>query len=282
MTAGAVHSATISKAAKTARQTDGEPPELEKQNTMPTIHGPGFWKYQPQAKWIYQNNRVQYSIAGLIFANFFANIIEKQVDPFGRDHEETFLRIEDVFNYIFAFELLLNAYGHWQNPSLLGDPWNRFDVLVVSVGILSIARVDLPGPFALLRMLRAFRVFRLFKRIKSLQKIIVSLISAVPGMVNAGFIMVLVMCIYAILAVEYFGEHGDIYDNVTDSYVYLNSNNDSVSSVTARGLYYGDEYFGTFLRSLFTLFQAPRSRACLGPFAMRRPRRPPPRSHPTL
>ena len=43
------------------------------------------------------------------------------------------------------------------------------------------------------------------QRIKSLNKIIVSLSKAVPGIANAAFVMLLVMCIYAILAVEFFG-----------------------------------------------------------------------------
>jgi hypothetical protein len=51
-------------------------------------------------------------------------------------------------------------------------------------------------------MLRAFRVFRLFKRIKSLNKIMVSLVRAIPGILNSALIMVLVMCIYAILGVQ--------------------------------------------------------------------------------
>ena len=211
-------------AARAGKNSDGsltEPPPLERKLTFPMRLGKGFFRYQQQAKWFYTHPRVQYTIAALIFANFFANIIEKQADPFGVNYPDEFLLIEDIFNYIFLTELIVNAYAHWWKP-FRSDAWNHFDVLVVFVGVLSILRVELPGPFSLLRMLRAFRVFRLFKRIKSLQKIIVSLIKAVPGMLNAGFIMVLVMCIYAILAVEYFGEHGNTYVNETGEYVYLN------------------------------------------------------------
>ena len=57
-------------------------------------------------------------------------------------------------------------------------------------------------------MIRAFRVFRLFKRIKSLNKIIVSLGKAVPGVLNAFFVVFLVMCIYAILGVDFFLDFG--------------------------------------------------------------------------
>ena len=67
---------------------------------------------------------------------------------------------------------------------------------------------QLPGPLSLLRLMRAFRVFRLFKRVKSLNKIIVSLGKAIPGVMNAFLIMLIVMCIYAILGVEFFKYEG--------------------------------------------------------------------------
>ena len=68
--------------------------------------------------------------------------------------------------------------------------------------------IPLPGPLRLLRTLRAFRVFRLFKRVKSLNKIVVSLGKAMPGVMNAFLILTLVMCIYAILAVDFFQAEG--------------------------------------------------------------------------
>ena len=140
----------------------------------------------------YDGTRTQYCIAVLIFANFFTNVIEREIDPFGRKYPDVFTALEDLFNIIFTFELVVNMYGHWLRPFWVSG-WNQFDVVVVAVGILSLVRAPLPGPLKLLRTLRAFRVFRLFKRIKALQKIIVSLFKAIPGMLNAGFINVLVM-----------------------------------------------------------------------------------------
>ena len=97
-------------------------------------------------------------------------------------------------------------------------------------------------------MLRAFRVFRLFKRIKSLNRIIVSLVSAVPGLINAAFVMIIFMCIYAIVAV-------DIFADFAEDGSFTNYNNETVPLATARGLTYGGEYFGNFGRALYTLFQ---------------------------
>ena len=118
------------------------------------------------------------------------------------------------------------------------------------------ARVQLPPPWTLLRCFRAFRVFRLFKRIPSLNKIMVSLAKAVPGVINAFVIMAIVMSIYAIIAVEFFAEFGrDGYYNssITDKDGHIQTV--AISAETARGYYYGNEYYGAFDRALYTLWQ---------------------------
>ena len=55
----------------------------------------------------------------------------------------------------------------------------------------------------MLRIIRALRVFRIFKRVKSLRKILESVVRAIPGVINAFLIMLMVMCIYAMLAVDF-------------------------------------------------------------------------------
>lgn len=127
------------------------------------------------------------------------------------------------------------------------DLWNAFDFLVVAISLPTLPGTDL-GAFARMRTLRAFRVFRLFKRVPALRKILQSLARAVPGIVNAAFVMTLVMCIYAILAVDFFGQFG-VGGSMT------NNEGASVPLQTGRGLDWGTEYYGTFWRAIFTLFQ---------------------------
>ena len=69
-----------------------------------------------------------------------------------------------------------------------------------------------------------------------------------PGIVNAAVVQLIVMCIYAILAVDLYGDFGS-------QGTYTNIFNESVVLYTARGTTYGQEYYGTFFRSLYTLFQ---------------------------
>merc|ERR1719502_1593303 len=100
-------------------------------------------------------------------------------------------------------------YGRRGGIKFWNNGWNLFDFVVVAIGVIGyIFPPSILGPFALLRMMRAFRVFRLFKRVKSLNKILVSLARAVPGVCNAFLIMLIVMCIYAILGVEFYKFEG--------------------------------------------------------------------------
>jgi len=137
---------------------------------------------------------------------------------------------------------LINMYGSWFKP-FFSVAWNYFDILVVLIGILVIAKVELPGPLSQILMLRAFRVFRLFNRIESLKKILLSIRHAIPGVLNAFIILALVMAIYSVLAVDVF------------RLAYEGSTEDTPNAYSSRGELYGQEYYGTFFKALYTLFQ---------------------------
>lgn len=155
---------------------------------------------------IYQSRVTQYVVAAVIVANFIFNCAEKEWDPYD---EQNYPRLwvwgEFAFNSLFLIELMVNFYSLAFKFWRFNFAWNTFDLVVVSIGCVTMAEAltypdtFLPGQLTLIRNLRAFRIFRLFKRVKSLNKIIVALFKAVPGVVNAFVIMMIVMCIYAIL-----------------------------------------------------------------------------------
>jgi len=171
---------------------------------------------------------------------------------------------------IFIFELAVNLYGSFWRK-FISSPWNYLDTIVVVVGITSLAKVDL-GSFSQIKILRAFRILRLFKRVESLNKILVALIRSIPGVFNAFLVMLIFMTIFAIVAVDFFSEFGNegTYETV-QTYGYaaarwgqgeslgpddgLIENRTLIDATTARGFHYGQEYYGTFSRSLYTLFQ---------------------------
>lgn len=187
-------------------------------------------------------------MAGLIVGNFVMNIVEKTIDPDpdNRSAESLWSFCEYFFNVVFTIELAINMYSFWF-WEFWNSGWNVFDFVVVSIGLMSVLQVPLPGPLKLLRMMRAFRVFRLFKRIKSLRKIIAALGRAVPGVVNAFVILLIVMSIYSMLAVEFFRTFGDggKYKNEDSKLITFN----------AREMDFGFQYFGNFPKSLYTMFQ---------------------------
>lgn len=188
-----------------------------------------FWRAKPFARRVYADIKVQIIVASMILANFLCNIVEKQVWPSGKvckirkhdcgfhskcdcrlrtlGYKRWFRTFELFFNISFTGELIWNMYAHWL-MEFWSSGWNVFDFITVAVSWLFELNLPLPGPLKLLRMVRALRVFRLFKRVKSLRKILESLARAVPGVMNAFLIMLIVMCIYAILAVDFFRDEG--------------------------------------------------------------------------
>ena len=273
----------MSSAAAAAHHTpSGNNPRLHSPENLPrpsqshSSESVSWLPYREVVLRFYQTQTVQFFVAAVILINFFAIVIEKEIDPYESDYQRffsTWQAIDDVCNIIFLVELLVNMYGSWWRP-FVSNPWNALDVVVVVVGVLSLARVPL-GPAAKVKILRAFRVLRLFKRVKSLNKILVALLRSIPGVLNAFVVMLIFMCIFAILAVDYFrsfggdgtyttvqtygaadAQWGQGADMSFDKPPYLTVENTTVvSAMTMRGFHYGQEYFGTFFRSLYTLFQ---------------------------
>jgi len=211
--------------------------------------------FQDKVLFWYNNKIVVTVVACCIVGNFIINILEKQIDPDpNKPKYESFWAAADfVFNLIFIVELAMNMWGYGgPTRRFWSSGWNVFDTIIVIVGVLTMANV-LGPPLDKLKLMRAFRVFRLFKRIESLNKIIVALLNSIPGVLNAFFVMFIFFCIYAILAVELFREFGEggvyyVHDSTTGTNV-------TIDAISSRGYVHGIEYYGTFMRALYTLFQ---------------------------
>lgn len=205
------------------------------------------WKLPQQDRVadLYNSTVVQVGVAVLIGANFLTNIVEKEIDPKGVKHADVFEVFNFIYNVAFTIELVANMYGHWFCAFWISG-WNVFDSIVVGIGLINMMKLPLPSAFSMLRMMRAFRVFRLFKRVHSLNRIIVAIAHAVPGVLNAFFILFIVMSIYAILAVEFYYKAGDDCKSAHPVVPGM---------LTPRGFCFGYEYFGTFSRSFYSFFQ---------------------------
>lgn len=179
-------------------------------------------KFKMMLSNFYHHNTTQIVIACLIFGNFFVSAVETQSLPLTEEEEYIFAQIELAFNMVFLVELLMNMYAHWFIP-FWSNTWNWFDFIVVFISLIAMIGDGLPG-FTVLRLFRAFRVFRLFKRIPSLRKIVVGVVAAMPGVANAFVLLGLVMGIWSIMGVNFFGNDFPVE-------------------------------FGTFLKAMLTCFQ---------------------------
>lgn len=174
-------------------------------------------------------------------SGFVVSILEKEWDPDQVYYPSVWLVLDNVFNSIFLVELLMNIYSQ-QLRAFLTSLWNIFDSVVVFVGILSMAKVEL-GPA---RAIKVFRVFRLIPRVHSLNELFTNVLLSIPGVITAFILMLITMCVYAILAVEIFRPFG------SDSMPYTTHESTgegpsasltevSVSPYSMRGLQLGEE-----------------------------------------
>mmetsp|Transcript_166777 Transcript_166777/g.320252 ORF Transcript_166777/g.320252 Transcript_166777/m.320252 type:complete len:488 (+) Transcript_166777:69-1532(+) len=224
--------------------------ELYSSQDSSGLQSPNCW-YQTEVRHFYHSHRVQQVVAGVIAANFVIQCFQSQVDPFGDEHEDVWFVTENFFNVVFLLELMLNMYGSWFRP-FWRKKWNIFDFVVVTIGVLDMMQFPM-GALNLARMLRAFRVFRLFGRIESLRKTISMIQKALPGVMSAFLIAIIMLCIYAVLATHLFKE---IYDNCHSPEMYdVNGAILVPVALTGRQNCFGYEYYGNFLKSLYTLFQ---------------------------
>jgi voltage-gated sodium channel len=153
----------------------------------------------------YDSPASQIGVACVIFLNFFISMGQAQALPEeGSGGALVFLVFEYIFNIIFGVELIINMYANWYMP-FWTNGWNVFDFLIVIISWLSMVADNLPG-ISVLRLFRAFRVFRLFKRIPALRLIIVGILKSLPGIANAGVVLALIMGMWAVMGVTFFGE----------------------------------------------------------------------------
>jgi len=152
---------------------------------------------------MYNTNVFQFLIALLILANFVLTAYQLQVHPQpGTELEEQFERGDMLFTYIFAVELLLNYLAHvglgfWE------DGWNQFDVVVVTICLISLLNSSLDS-IKSLRLVRPFRVLRVFARLASLRMLVNAISASILPVANALVIVMIVIAIYAVLGVSFF------------------------------------------------------------------------------
>ena len=187
-------------------------------------------------------------------ASYGLAILRSQLLPTpGSAQDKSFDGFEMLFTAIFTAELAANLFGYWWRD-FVEDAWQIFDTLVVVISLASIALPSLPA-INVLRLLRVFKMVRLFRRLMALRILLNALSSSVIPVLYSFMILLLVTSLYAVLCTDLFGQID--YENFGTFSRSLFSlfqvaTGDSWSSVIARGLM--DSYESTTSTALVALF----------------------------
>ena len=134
--------------------------------------------------------------------------------------------LDMIITGVFVVELILKliVFRH----RFFRDGWNIFDLIIVVISLMPATQ-----GLKVIRTLRVLRILRLLSAIPSMRVVITGLLKAIPGMLSAIALLLIVIYVFAILATQLFGE--------TCYQGYLS--NDCTY------------FFGSLPESLYTLFQ---------------------------
>jgi voltage-gated sodium channel len=176
------------------------------------------------ARQFYQLQSVQSAFGAVIMLAFLIAMIEAECGLTCTPETVVVLKVfEIVFTTIFTIELGINMFGNWF-WHFLNDPWNLFDLFVVIISIVGLSSENFPG-LGSLRLLRVFKLVRLVKQhCPALHVLLLALATSTVPVLYSFVILLVVQSIYAIICTQFFADEHD-------------------------------EFFGTFSRSIFSLFQ---------------------------
>lgn len=198
---------------------------------------------------VYYHPNVQNAVAVFIICNFVVQCTQRAIDP--NQDKEIWETLVILFDIAWVMELLFHAYGYGlcirvrDLNRFLKQKWNLFDIFVCSIGILDMMSFEFRGQIRCLRMLRVFRILRLFGRVDSLRTVLTALLYAMPAVLQSFVILVIMMCIYAVLACDLF--RSALCDEEDEAIL--------AYALTPRGKCFGKDYYGDYSASFYTMFQ---------------------------
>jgi hypothetical protein len=189
------------------------------------------WWSQTAVKDIYESPQVSLFINVVIICVLISSIVKWEVVPLAADEmrnpvlSHVLETLETIFAIIFLVEIILNAWSNWF-VKFWSNAWTYLDIFVV---VVSLVGVQGGTSLRLVRVFRAVRVLKLVKSFASLRNIVTVVIKSMAPISNFVLLIVLASSILAVIATSLYGEKNS-------------------------------ELFGSFFRSLFTMWQV--SSAC--------------------
>lgn len=157
----------------------------------------------------FESNTSHKILAWLIIFYVFVLCLETS-KVFSEDYNMIFKTIDVYICGIFVIELLvkicISGFKFFKNG------WNIFDLIVVSISILAVNEV------AAFRILRIFRVAEIINISKHTRVIVNSILKSVPILFHVFVALVFVFLLFAILAIDIFGETTPhLFGNLSES-----------------------------------------------------------------
>lgn len=107
---------------------------------------------------------------------------------------------------IFIVEIFMRWFGKSSTKSYVADWWNWFDIAIVLISLLPQGNPDNVGIYTAFRVIRVFRILRLFKVFPNLGRMAVVLARSLQSIMQAIFLLMIFMYLYALIGVILFRE----------------------------------------------------------------------------
>lgn len=144
-----------------------------------------------------ESDLVQKIIIGLILLNALTLGLETNSEIMNKygDHISF---LDKFILSIFVVEILIKL--GYRKLDFFKDGWNVFDFIIIGIAL-----APATGSLSVLRTLRIFRAMRLLSVVPSMRKVTQALLSAIPGILSVGSIILLIFYVSAVLATNFFG-----------------------------------------------------------------------------
>ena len=111
---------------------------------------------------------------------------------------------------IFIIEIFMRWFGKRSTQAYVKDWWNWFDIAIVLISLLPQGNPEDVGIYTAFRVLRVFRVLRLFKVFPNMGRMALVLFKSLRALVQAIFLLMIFMYLYALMGVILFRGKVDI------------------------------------------------------------------------
>lgn len=114
------------------------------------------------------------------------------------------LYMEDVFNIVFTFEVIIKVIGMRGFINYLQDNQNKFDFVIVMISLPDLFRLPVPS-FSLFRAVRLMRLVRLLKSNVELLRLIEAVFGSIPAMGNLMVMIGFTQLLFCLFGMQIFG-----------------------------------------------------------------------------